>query len=239
MRILLLGYGKMGKTIEQIALKYKHIIVERIDISNREALKDINSSNTDVAIEFSQPDAVYDNLKFCIENQIPVVCGTTGWLEKKEEIEKYCLEKNSALFYSSNYSIGVNIFFQLNKILAKLMNDRPEYNISMVETHHIHKLDSPSGTAITLAEGVIKNNKNKTNWENDLTSDPKKLYIQSIREGEVPGIHLVKYESSVDLIEIKHEAFNRMGFAEGAVVAAQWLVNQKGVFGMDDLLSLK
>ena len=239
MRILLLGYGKMGKTIEQIALKYKHIIVERIDISNREALKDINSSNTDVAIEFSQPDAVYDNLKFCIENQIPVVCGTTGWLEKKEEIEKYCLEKNSALFYSSNYSIGVNIFFQLNKILAKLMNDRPEYNISMVETHHIYKLDSPSGTAITLAEGVIKNNKNKTNWENDLTSDPKKLYIQSIREGEVPGIHLVKYESSVDLIEIKHEAFNRMGFAEGAVVAAQWLVNQKGVFGMDDLLSLK
>jgi len=239
MRILLLGYGKMGKTIEQIALKYKHIIVERIDISNREALKDINSSNTDVAIEFSQPDAVYDNLKFCIENQIPVVCGTTGWLEKKEEIEKYCLEKNSALFYSSNYSIGVNIFFQLNKILAKLMNDRPEYNISMVETHHIYKLDSPSGTAITLAEGVIKNNKNKTNWENDLTSDPKKLYIQSIREGEVPGIHLVKYESSVDLIEIKHEAFNRMGFAEGAVVAAQWLVNKKGVFGMDDLLNLK
>ncbi len=239
MRILLLGYGKMGKTIEQIALKHNHIIVDRIDISNRGALSNINKSNTDVAIEFSQPDAVYDNLKFCIENQIPVVCGTTGWLEKREEIEKYCLEKNSAFFYSSNYSIGVNIFFQLNKVLAKLMNDRPEYNISMAETHHIHKLDAPSGTAITLAEGVLNNNKNKTNWENELTSDSKKLYIQSIREGEVPGIHIVKYESSVDLIEIKHEAFTREGFAQGAVIAAEWLVNKKGIFEMDDLLGLK
>jgi 4-hydroxy-tetrahydrodipicolinate reductase len=236
MNILLLGYGKMGKTIEQIAISRNHNITARIDVNNRHELANINAHNTDVAIEFSQPEAAVENLKWCFEYHIPVVCGTTGWLSHKQEIESLCLEKEGGFFYASNYSIGVNIFFKLNQILAKLMNGY-DYQVEMTEIHHIHKLDAPSGTAITLAEGVIENFSGKKQWKNQPTLNADELYIKSLREGEVPGTHTVRYQSEVDSIEITHEAFSRQGFALGAVVAAEWLKGKKGIFGMKEMLA--
>ncbi|MBC8112500.1 MAG: 4-hydroxy-tetrahydrodipicolinate reductase [Verrucomicrobia bacterium] len=237
MNILLLGYGKMGKTIEQLALSRHHRIVASIDLDNRQELENLNNLNTDVAIEFSQPEAAVENLTWCINKQIPVVCGTTGWLEYKPALEKLCLEKDSAFFYASNYSIGVNIFFQLNQMLARLMHGHG-YEASLTEIHHIHKKDSPSGTAITLAEGIMEHFSEKKYWSEPPTYKPESLDIFSVREGEVPGTHTVHYKSAEDVIEIKHEAFSRQGFALGAVVAAEWLLGRKGVFGMKDLLGL-
>lgn len=232
MKILLLGYGKMGKAIEKIALQRGHEIVGRIDSKD---LSLIASSKADVAIEFSQPEAAPDNIKACLENNIPVACGTTGWLEKKSEIEKLTAQMNGTFFYASNYSVGVNIFFRLNKQLAAMMKAFGEYNVSIDETHHTEKKDAPSGTAITLAEGVLEQGL-KRKWVNQSTSDKEDLTINSFRINEVPGTHIVKYTSVIDDLEIRHIAHSREGFARGAVMVAEWLPGKKGVLGMDDFL---
>lgn len=237
MRIALLGYGKMGKVIEQIALQRGHEISAKIDISNRTDLLSINPENTDVVIEFSSPESAYGNLKFCMEFGLPTVSGTTGWLQHKSEIEKLCLENKGAFFYASNYSIGVNLFFELNKVLAKLMSSHiDEYKVSTNEIHHTEKRDAPSGTAITLAQGLIESLGNKIKWVNNQIATDNEVAIWSSREGKVPGTHEVKYISDVDQIEIKHIAHSRNGFALGAVIAAEWIHGKTGIFGMQDML---
>jgi len=235
MKILLLGYGKMGKTIEKIALERGHTIVGRIDLSNREEMDTLKTGDVDAAIEFSSPESAFENIIYCLKKGWPVVSGTTGWLEHRSEIERICREQNGAFFYASNYSIGVNLFFRLNRQLARLMNGHA-YQSAMTEIHHIHKLDAPSGTAITLAEGIIAETETLDGWK--LAPDEEEGYLQitSLREGEVPGTHIVRYESEVDTIEISHTAHSRGGFALGAVISAEWLPGREGVFGMDDLL---
>ena len=233
MKVILLGYGKMGKIIERIAQERGHEIVARIDVDNQHEFETLKG---DVAIEFSHPDAAFDNVRKCIGKNIPVVCGTTGWLQRKPEIEALCQEKKSAFFYASNYSLGVNIFFKLNEYLARMMSNFPAYDVTMDEVHHIHKKDAPSGTAITLAEGALKHISRKTSWVNSEPTKPEELYIQSFRQDEVPGTHVVKYASPIDEIEIKHTAHSREGFALGAVMVAEWLKNKQGVLGMDDYL---
>lgn len=235
MKILLLGYGKMGKTIEKIAVERGHSIVGKIDIQNRKEMDELSSDGVDVAIEFSSPESAYSNIVYCLERGWPVVSGTTGWLEHKAAIETLCSEKKGAFFYSSNYSIGVNLFFQLNKQLARLVGSHG-YQASMTEIHHIHKLDAPSGTAITLAEGIIESGKELQGWKLAPETAAGFLPITSERTGEVPGTHIVRYDSEVDQIEIKHTAHSRAGFALGAVVSAEWLPGKIGVFGMNDLL---
>lgn len=232
MKILLLGYGKMGKAIEKIALERGHEIVARIDQSNRNAIP----TNADVAIEFSKPEAAYDNVRFCLENGIPVVCGTTGWLNKKDEIEKFAQSCNGAFFYASNFSIGVNIFFRLNEQLSQLMKNLDHYDVGIDEVHHTEKKDAPSGTAITLAEGILKHFPHKKKWVKKETQNPEDLVITSFRIDQVPGTHLVKYLSPIDDIEIRHIAHSREGFARGAVQVAEWLPGKKGVLGMEDFL---
>ncbi len=232
MNIALVGYGKMGKIIDEIAQSRGHNIVARL--SQTPTKESLNKA--DVVIEFSNPEAAFENIKVCLENNIPVICGTTGWLDKKPEIEKITLEKNSAFLYGSNFSLGVNLFFALNEKLAKLMNNVNEYSCQLEEIHHIHKLDAPSGTAISIAEGIIENSKYEA-WKLDETKD-KELGIFAIRENEVPGTHSVFYRSEVDEIEIKHTAFNRNGFALGAVIASEWIVDKRGVFSMKDVLGL-
>lgn len=226
----------MGKAIEQIALNRGHVIAARIDLSNVADLESLPVGAVDVVIEFSSPESAFENIKKSLNRGWPVVCGTTGWLEHRAEIETLSAEKSGAFFYASNYSIGVNLFFKLNKYLAKLMNGQ-SYDVSMTEIHHIHKLDAPSGTAITLAEGIIGNNDSQKGWTLAPETKSEHVPILSERIGEVPGTHIVKYESEVDNIVISHEAYSRKGFALGAVVAAEWLVGKTGVFGMDDLLS--
>ncbi len=233
MKILLIGYGKMGKTIEGLALQRGHTIVGKID--NHEQLQKFNLY-ADAAIEFSQPDAVAENLKFCFDKKIPVACGTTGWLEKRKEMESLCLQKGGAFFYASNYSLGVNIFFKLNEFLARLMNSQQGYQVSIDETHHTQKKDAPSGTAITLAEGIIKNYRSKKEWALNETSNPEALAIKAFRIDPTPGTHVVKYQSIVDDIEIKHTAHSREGFALGAILVAEWLAGKTGVYSMDDFL---
>ena len=232
MKIALVGYGKMGKIIDEISQSRGHEVVARLkETPNRESLKD-----ADVVIEFSNPEAAFENIKVCLENKIPVICGTTGWLDKKPEIERIAVEQNSAFLYGSNFSLGVNLFFAINEKLAKLMNNVDEYQCQLEEIHHIHKKDAPSGTAISIAEGIIENSKYEA-WKLDETKD-KELGIFAIRENEVPGTHSVFYRSEVDEIEIKHTAFNRNGFALGAVIAAEWIVGKQGVFSMKDVLGL-
>ena len=232
MKIALVGYGKMGKIIDEISQSRGHEVVARLkETPNRESLKD-----ADVVIEFSNPEAAFENIKVCLENKIPVICGTTGWLDKKTEIERIAVEQNSAFLYGSNFSLGVNLFFAINEKLAKLMNNVDEYQCQLEEIHHIHKKDAPSGTAISIAEGIIENSKYEA-WKLDETKD-KELGIFAIREDEVPGTHSVFYRSEVDEIEIKHTAFNRNGFALGAVIAAEWIVGKQGVFSMKDVLGL-
>jgi 4-hydroxy-tetrahydrodipicolinate reductase len=233
MNIILLGYGKMGKIIERVAMERGHHITARIDIDNA---ADFQSAKADVAIEFSHPDAAFENVKKAIEKNIPVVCGTTGWLSLKGEIETLCQQRNGSFFYASNYSLGVNIFFKLNEYLAKMMNNFPSYEIRMDEVHHTEKKDAPSGTAITLAEGVIKHVERKKIWANKQTGKPEDIFIESFRIDQVPGTHVVKYESAIDDIEIKHIAHSREGFALGAVMVAEWLKDKKGVLSMDDYL---
>ncbi|AFK04877.1 Dihydrodipicolinate reductase [Emticicia oligotrophica DSM 17448] len=240
MRIALLGYGKMGKVIEQIALQRGHEISAKIDVTNRTEMLTINRENTDVAIEFSSPESAYGNLKYCMEFGIPTVCGTTGWLQHKSEIERLCIENKAAFFYASNYSIGVNLFFELNKTLARLMNPyMSEYKVSSNEIHHTEKKDAPSGTAITLAEGIIEEMSGKDSWVNNQIANENEVPIWSSREGKVPGTHTIKYISDVDQIEITHIANSRQGFALGAVVAAEWLNGKEGVYSMTDLLGLR
>lgn len=237
MKIALIGYGKMGHAIEEIALERGHQISLKISIDNTEDLTPANIEGTDVAIEFSTPDSAFDNISFCLKNGIPVVSGTTGWLEHFDEAVALCEENKGAFLYASNFSIGVNLFFEVNKYLAHLMAPHQEYNVSMQEIHHIHKKDAPSGTALTLANQIIDSGKKK-NWELGKESDSDTLAIESIREGEVPGTHSINYFSDIDQIEITHTAFGRKGFALGAVVAAEFVYQKQGVFRMKDVLGL-
>ena len=236
MKIALIGYGKMGKAIEAIALSRNHEIVARISATDSGAKTDLK--NADVAIEFSQPNAVVDNLKACFDAQVPVVCGTTGWLEKRSEAEAYCKERNGTFFYASNFSLGVNIFFKLNELLAGMMNGYPHYDIAIDEIHHTQKKDAPSGTAITLAEQILEKVKRKKQWVNELSDNPEDLEIISQRVDPAPGTHSVKYSSVIDNIEIIHTAHSRTGFATGAVLAAEFIKDKKGFFTMKDVLNL-
>ncbi|NJL11769.1 MAG: 4-hydroxy-tetrahydrodipicolinate reductase [Microscillaceae bacterium] len=238
MRISLIGYGKMGKTIEQIALQRQHQVVYKIDRENQQDLFRLTPQNTDVAIEFTQPDTAFENLKACLEQGVPVLSGTTGWLHHRPALEALCEEKNGAFFYASNFSIGVNLFFQLNQLLARLMARQPDYHIQIEETHHLAKKDQPSGTALTLAEGILQYRPDLQGWQEEPTTAAHLLPVLSFREGEVPGTHTIQYISENDTIEIKHTAHNRRGFATGAVLAAEWLLGKKGIFGMEDFLKL-
>ncbi|WP_339628987.1 4-hydroxy-tetrahydrodipicolinate reductase [uncultured Maribacter sp.] len=232
MKIALFGYGKMGQMIEQVALNRGHEIVAKID----EHTLNIDFNSMDVAIDFSMPEAAYSNITKCIENNVPVISGTTGWLDKYEDAAALCESKNGAFIYASNFSLGVNIFFELNNYLAKMMQNLPEYKVSLEEIHHTQKLDAPSGTAISLAEGVISNSE-YTQWKLDDDSNGS-LSITSKRIGKTPGTHTVTYDNVVDSIEIKHTAHNREGFALGAVTAAEWILGKTGIFSMRDVLNL-
>lgn len=236
MKIALIGYGKMGHEIEKIALERGHEIVCTIDLGEDNKFESDEFKSADVAIEFTSPESALNNYKRAFAADVPVVSGTTGWLENIDEIKKECSENGKTFFYASNFSLGVNLFFALNKKLAKMMNNYSDYNVRMEETHHIHKLDAPSGTAITLAEGVIENLDRKEAWLLDKENSESDLKISSFREGEVPGIHTVIYESDVDIITISHDAKSRKGFALGAVVAAEFTKDKKGFLGMEDLL---
>ena len=235
MKIALIGYGKMGHAIEQIALQRGQEIVSVIDVNNQEDFTSDAFKSADVAIEFSMPAVAMDNYRRAFAAGVPVVSGTTGWLEHLPEIKEAC-KAGQTFFYASNFSLGVNIFFALNKYLAKIMNDFPAYDVRMVETHHVHKLDAPSGTAITLAEGLIDNIERKNKWVEGKEPAEDEIGICSVREGEVPGIHTVIYESDVDTISITHDAKSRMGFALGAVIAAEFTCGKKGFLTMQDML---
>jgi len=238
LKIVLIGYGKMGKAIEGIAIERGHEIVLRIDAENTEALNSDNLQQADVAIEFTNPNSAIKNLTACFDAEIPIVCGTTGWLEHWEKIKSYCENKNATLLYASNFSIGVNLFFELNKKLAQLMQNRTEYQCTIEEIHHTAKKDAPSGTAITIAENIIALNPNKKNWVLGETEETNSLSITSKRIDPAPGTHIVSYNSAIDSIEIKHTAHNRIGFATGAVLAAEFVLGKKGVYGMGDVLEV-
>lgn len=231
MKIALIGYGKMGKEIETIAISRNHSIVYKFDLNNTEEFIPENLSKVDVAIEFTSPETAFENYLMCFKSEVPVVSGTTGWLDKFHDIKKICLKDKKAFFYASNFSIGVNILFKMNEQLAKIMNNYKNYEIGITETHHIEKKDAPSGTAITLAEGIVNNSDEKRN-------SIDKIPINSLRKVNIPGIHTIKYESDVDFIEITHSAKNRKGFALGAILAAEFIVGKKGFFSMDDLMKL-
>ena len=233
MKIALLGYGKMGQTIERFALERNHKIVYTSDKN----LEKGDLKQADVAINFSVPEAAVSNIKQAMQLKVPVVSGTTGWLDKFEKITQFCEEKNTAFLYASNFSIGVNLFFKLNELAARLIGPhKEEYRVSIKEIHHVHKLDAPSGTALSLAKPLLNTDYFKE-WELNGTG-LEKLNIEAIREGEVPGKHIVIYHSQVDEISIKHEAFNRDGFAQGAIIAAEWLADKKGIFTMQDVLNI-
>lgn len=238
MRILLIGYGKMGKTIEQIALSKGHEIIGKIDHTNADTLSSFTGANTDVAIEFTHPEAAFSNIAYCLKNNIPVVSGSTGWLDKYEEAVSLCTENKGAFFYASNYSVGVNLFFHFNEYIASKMKEYKAYDVSIREVHHLQKVDKPSGTGITAAEGVLASYKNLEGWVADNPEEKTKLNIISEREPDVVGTHIVTYSSDVDQIELGHIAHSRTGFAEGAVMAATWLQGREGVYGMKDMLNL-
>ena len=238
MKIALIGYGKMGKAIEEIAINRGHEIVLKIDEYN---LSDFNKKNiaaANVAIEFTGPHSAYDNVKKALEFDIPIVCGSTGWLEKLNEIKKLCTDRNGSFIYASNFSVGVNIFFEINKKLAALMILQKDYEVQITEVHHTQKKDAPSGTAITIAEQILENLKRKKTWVNYISDNIEDLEIISERIDPAPGIHKVKYSSAVDDIEIIHTAHSRQGFALGAVLAAEFIQDKKGIFSMKDVLSL-
>lgn len=226
----------MGKMIEQIAIARSHQVVYKIDIDNYSDIQLINKSNTDVVIEFTTPHTAFENVKKCFDNGVNVICGSTGWNDKLEEAKKIAAERGLGFIWASNFSIGVNIFFKLNQHLAKLMNGVEGYKPELKEIHHVHKKDAPSGTAITLAEGLLAGYHGKEDWKLAPETDDKSLIIKSERTGEVPGTHIIKYDSDVDYIEITHCAKGRQGFALGAVVAAEYIHNKKGIFTMDDVL---
>lgn len=237
MRILLIGYGKMGKTIEQMALAKGHQIAGIIDHTNLETLSNYTSENTDVAIEFTHPEAAFGNVTYCLKNNIPVVVGSTGWLDKFEDAKQLCSEQNGAFFYASNFSVGVNLFFHFNEYIAAKMQAYKEYSVGIREIHHLQKVDKPSGTGITTAEGILPHFPALSGWVADQETEGK-LNIISEREPDVVGTHIVTYSSDVDKIELSHIAHSRAGFAEGALMAAEWLKDKKGVYGMKDMLNL-
>ena len=245
MKIALLGYGKMGKIIEKIATDRKHEIVLKIDYDNQDELTTENLQQADVVIEFTTPATVLNNMKQCFDAGVPVVVGTTGWYDNLQQVKQQCEQGKGTLLYATNFSVGVNIFFHVNRILAKLMNNYPYYDVQVEEIHHMQKLDSPSGTAITIAEGILENLDSKKGWVNVLTADGgetaddniknDELLIESFRIDSVPGTHTVLYDSEVDMIEFKHTAHNRNGFALGAVLAAEWIKDKKGFHSVEDM----
>ena len=236
MKIALIGYGKMGQAIEQIALEKGHEIVLRIGIENTEEFTTENVSKADVAIEFTSPHSAVENIKKCIDAGVAVVCGSTGWLQQLKEVEQYITDKNGAFLYASNFSIGVNLFFELNNFLAQLMSKHDTYRVMLEEIHHTQKKDAPSGTAITLAEQVMQHIKTKKHWVNHISNNEAELEILSERIDPAPGTHKIKYSSSIDDIEIIHTAHNRQGFASGAVMAAEFIYGKKGIFSMKEVL---
>jgi len=249
MNIALLGYGKMGKIIEKIATDRKHNIVLKIDHDNQHELTAENLKKADAVIEFTTPASVLNNIQHCFDAGVPIVVGTTGWYEHLDQVKQNCVDSGSTLLYGSNFSIGVNIFFHINRKLAKLMNDYAYYDVQVEEIHHTQKLDSPSGTAITIAEGIIDNLDRKKEWINVLTAEGndadesslknEQVLIESFRIDSVPGTHTVIYDSEVDTIEFKHTAHNRNGFALGAVLAAEWVHNKKGFFSVQEMFNFE
>lgn len=242
MKIVILGYGKMGQMIEKFALKRGHEIALIVDSENRDGLIAEDLVDADIAIDFSTPEAALGNISLCFEANLPLVVGTTGWYDHIEEVKETCLEADQSLLYGSNFSIGVNLFFHVNKILAKAIAPYQQYDVQVEEIHHIHKLDAPSGTAITIAEGIIDNSEIKKTWvnqvvgaEEEIVNQPHELLIESLRIEEVPGTHTVLYSSEVDQIEFKHTAHNREGFALGAVIAAEWLYGKKGFYQVTEI----
>ncbi len=244
MKIALLGYGKMGQIIERFALDRGHEVVLKINVDNQEDLTVSNLRKADVAIDFSAPDAALGNIYACFDANVPVVVGTTGWYGELQQVKNDCLDRNNTLLYGSNFSIGVNLFFHMNKIMARLMNDYPAYDVQVEEIHHTQKLDAPSGTAMTIAEGIIENLDRKTEWVNEVEGTPfdevvkpEQLLISSQRTENVPGTHTVVYSSEVDDIEFKHTAHSRAGFALGAVIAAEWLEHKQGFYNIADIFN--
>jgi 4-hydroxy-tetrahydrodipicolinate reductase len=238
MKISIIGYGKMGKEIEKIALSRGHQIIYKIDVDNANDLKNINPSNTDVAIEFTSPHTAFENVATCLGNGVSVVCGSTGWNDKLPKAKAICAQKSISFIWTSNYSVGVNVFFKLNQYLAQIMNRIDGYNPEITEIHHIHKKDAPSGTAITLAEGLLKNYNKKDSWKLAPENGERVLTITSERTGEVPGTHSIKYDSPADYIEITHLAKGRQALAFGAIIAAEYINGKKGFFTMDEVLNI-
>lgn len=237
MKVAIIGYGRMGREIESLLLRRGHEVPLKIDADNRGDLNAENLRGIDVAIEFTTPHTAFENVMQCLKCNTPIVCGSTGWSDKIGEAKEYCQAHNGTFFYASNYSVGVNMFFRLNKELARMMNSFPEYGVSMREVHHVHKKDSPSGTAVTLAEGILENMERKSSWVNETSTNEDVLGIVSVREDAVPGTHEVRYESPSDVIDIVHTAKDRSGFVMGAVLAAEFAATHKGVLSMDDLLT--
>jgi len=238
MKIALIGYGKMGKTIEEIAVKKGHEIVLKIGHGNRIDFKQENIQKADVCIEFSTPDAAFDNVTKCLMAGVPTVCGTTAWLQHLSEVQQLCLKQETAFLYASNFSIGVNLFFKINAYVAELMSRYNNYDVSMEEIHHTQKKDSPSGTAVTLAEGILRHHPHKTAWVNQEEVQSNELSIRSKRIDPAPGTHSIIYHSDIDEITITHTAHSRLGFASGALTAAEFLSNKKGLFTMSDVLEI-
>ena len=236
MNIAIIGYGKMGREIEKICRERGHNIVCTIDVNEEAKFESDEFKSADVAIEFSSPESALNNYKRAFAANVPIVSGTTGWLDDIKVVRKACEEDGQTFFYASNFSLGVNILFAVNKYLANIMNDFPQYEVHVDETHHIHKLDAPSGTALTIAEGILQAIERKNQWKLDEQSNTEDLRINAFRKGEVPGIHTIKYESEVDSITLSHSAKSRKGFALGAVVAAEFTAHKKGFLGMEDLL---
>jgi 4-hydroxy-tetrahydrodipicolinate reductase len=236
MKIALIGYGKMGKIIERIARERNHEIVSVIDVDNLDDFDSEAFKSADIAIEFTNPEVALNNYRRAFSSGLAVVSGTTGWTEKLPEFKKEIEEGSNTLFWSSNFSLGMNIFMAVNKYLATIMNQFTNYNVEITEVHHTHKFDAPSGTAITLAEEILKRIDRKSNWGKEIQTKPEEMAIKSIREGEVPGIHTIRYESEVDSIEITHDAKSREGLALGAVLAAEFTLGKKGFLGMEDML---
>lgn len=228
----------MGKEIEKLAFERNHNVILRVDENNINTIKSIDFEGVDVVIEFSSPESAFRNINFCLDNDLPVVSGTTGWLDQLDKITNRCKKEDKTFFYASNYSLGVNILFKLNNYLAQIMDNFPTYSVKIEETHHTQKIDAPSGTAISLAEGIIDNNKRVNNWEKEESVSKDSIPIKSFREGSVPGNHKIIYESSFDKIMVEHDAKSRKGFALGAVLAAEFIVGKKGYFTMNDLLNI-
>lgn len=238
MNIALIGYGKMGKAIETIAIERGHTVNLKIDISNLDQFITANLQQCDVAIEFTGPETAAENITLCLNAGVPVICGSTGWLHQLETVTQLCKEVDGALLYASNFSIGVNLFFELNEHLATLMNNYPAYDVSIEEIHHTQKKDAPSGTAISIADQLLEINSYKKKWVNQVAAIPEELSIISKRIDPAAGTHSVKYSSAIDDIEIIHTAHNRQGFATGAVLAAEFIQHKKGIYGMKDVLGL-